>query len=360
MVFWNLNLFTVVIRTYLFSLVLEMFGEVKLLTFRVRGRDKVGAYVNGAVVDLRAAYADLLERTMSRASACQKAARLIPGDMVRFLTIGKNAVNASKKALDYVISEHRKDLTYDLKEIKLRAPIPKPGKIFALAGNYAEHFKEVQMELPKKSRPRCFVKISSIVIGPEEPILLPRGMPPHGKNVHVDWEAEPAVVIGRKGKYIPRDKAYEYVFGYTIMNDVSARRTGWTRSYKVSDLERDKFFDWFIGKNMDTFAPMGPWIVTKDEIENPQNLNFTLKVNGIVRQKSNTQFMIYTIPEIIEYLSTITTLYPGDVISTGTCSGIGWRPPDGRGGTYLKAGDILEIEFEKIGVLRNPVKEEPS
>jgi len=332
---------------------------LRLLTFSVKGRDRIGAYVDGHVVDLRAAYSSWLERDLSHSKALRRAARIIPSDMVRFIALGEHALKAAKVAIDHALSQMAEGLIFKLDDVKLKAPIPKPGKIFALAGNYAEHFREVGMELPAKSRPRCFVKISSIVIGPKEPILLPRGMPPHGRNIHVDWEAELAVVIGRKGKYIPRGDAYNYVFGYTIMNDVSARRTGWTRTYKVPDLERDRFFDWFIGKNLDTFAPMGPWIVTKDEIEDPQNLNFTLKVNGVIRQKSNTKWMIYTIPEIVEYLSTITTLYPGDVISTGTCSGVGWRPPDGKGGTYLKAGDIVEIEFEKIGVLLNPVKDEP-
>ncbi|KYH40876.1 MAG: 2-hydroxyhepta-2,4-diene-1,7-dioate isomerase [Candidatus Bathyarchaeota archaeon B26-2] len=332
---------------------------LRLVTFRVRGRERVGAYHDGVVVDLRAAYAALLGESMSRTKAMRRAARLIPGDMVRFLSLGDMSLEAAESALEYVGSKRIEGLTYDLNEVTLRAPVPRPGKIFALAGNYAEHFKEVGMVLPKKSRPRCFVKVSSIVIGPGEPILLPRGMPPHGKNVHVDWEAELAVVMGRRGKYIPKERAYEYVAGYTIMNDVSARRTGWTRSYEVPDIERDKFFDWLIGKNLDTFAPMGPWLVTKDEISDPQNLNFTLKVNGVTRQDSNTRWMIYKIPEIIEYLSTITTLYPGDVIATGTCSGIGWRPPDGKAGTYLKDGDVVEIEFEGIGILRNPVKEEP-
>jgi len=332
---------------------------LRLVTFRVRGRERIGAVRDGVVVDLRASYAALLEKFMGRGKALRRAARLIPRDMVRFLSLGRPALEAAEEALSYAGSRRVEGLTYELGEVVLRAPVPRPGKIFALAGNYAEHFREVGMELPEKSRPRCFVKVSSIVIGPGEPILLPRGMPPHGKNVHVDWEAELAVVMGRRGKYIPKERAYDYVAGYTIMNDVSARRTGWTRSYEVPDMERERFFDWFIGKNLDTFAPMGPWLVTKDEISDPHNLNFTLKVNGVTRQNSNTKYMIYKIPEIIEYLSTITTLYPGDVISTGTCSGIGWRPPDGKDGTYLKDGDVVEIEFEKIGVLRNPVKEEP-
>jgi len=186
---------------------------------------------------------------------------------------------------------------------------------------------------------------STTVIGHGEPIVIPRN------GNRIDWEAELGVVIGRRGKFISAEEAYDYVFGYTIVNDVSERRLKVPKEREPR--EGDRWFDWLNGKWFDTFAPMGPWIVTKDEIPDPHSLRISLTVNGEVMQDSNTNHMIFTVPELIQFISTLLTLEPGDVISTGT--------PEGTGaarGIFLKKGDLIRIKIERIGELVNPVESE--
>ena len=183
------------------------------------------------------------------------------------------------------------------------------------------------------------------VIGPGDAIRYPPGVR------RLDYEAELGVVIGRRGKFISAEEAYDYVFGYTIVNDVSERRLEVPKEREPR--EGDRWFDWLNGKWFDTFAPMGPWIVTKDEIPDPHSLRISLTVNGEVMQDSNTNHMIFTVPELIQFISTLLTLEPGDVISTGT--------PEGTGaarGIFLKKGDLIRIKIERIGELVNPVESE--
>jgi 2-keto-4-pentenoate hydratase/2-oxohepta-3-ene-1,7-dioic acid hydratase in catechol pathway len=236
---------------------------------------------------------------------------------------------------------------YRLDHVSLGAPIPWPGKILCLAGNYAEHIKEGGGEVAGKERmsPNVFMKPNTAVIGTGQAIVIPK------KGNKIDWEAELAVVIGKEGKYITHDRAYDYVAGYTIVNDVSERQLIIEKDREPS--ERNRFFDWLNGKWMDTFAPMGPCITTKDEIEDPHNLRITLRVNGETRQDSSTGNMIFNVPELVEFTSRLMTLEPGDIISTGTPSGVGSST-----GEFLKAGDVVEVEIESIGMLRNVVQAE--
>ena len=215
------------------------------------------------------------------------------------------------------------------------APVPRPGKLICIGLNYKDHAAESKMAIPEK--PVVFSKFSTTVIAPGEPVVLPR------QSKQVDYEAELAVVIGRHAKGVSADRAYDYVFGYTNLNDVSAR------DFQFADGQ------WQRGKSCDTFAPMGPTIVTADEIPDPHKLSIRLKLNGQIMQDSNTDQLIFGVPRLIEFLSETITLEPGDVIATGTPAGVGFarNPP-----VFLKAGDDMEVSIEGIGGLGTPVVEE--
>jgi 2-keto-4-pentenoate hydratase/2-oxohepta-3-ene-1,7-dioic acid hydratase in catechol pathway len=307
---------------------------MKLISFEAAGVSKLGALIDDKILDLRSTY-----EVAFPASAEKRAL----GNMMAYLNRGEAAKEAAQKAVDYARTNRAKAVWG---EGVLQAPVPCPPKLLLLAGNYAEHIREGGGEAPEKktTTPRFFMKPPGITITPhEQPIIIPPNA------VWVDWEAEFAVVIGKRGKFISAAEAYDYVAGYTIVNDVSERELR-IESERV-ERDMDDFFDWLNGKWIDTFAPMGPCLVTKDEIPDPDNLRITLKVNGITKQDSNTGNMIFNGAELIEFISRYITLEPGDVISTGT--------PEGTGhalGERLKDGDVVEIEVEKIGVLRNPVK----
>jgi 2-keto-4-pentenoate hydratase/2-oxohepta-3-ene-1,7-dioic acid hydratase in catechol pathway len=231
--------------------------------------------------------------------------------------------------------------------VKLCAPIERPGKIICLAGNYREHITESGFVAPEQAdviTQQVFLKPSTCVAGDGDDIRIGEA------NVMVGWETELAVVIGRRGRHIPAAEAYDYVFGYTILNDVSERRLN-SRLENRRKRELDGFFDWLAGKWFDSFAPCGPWVVTKDEIPDPHDLDITLTVNGELRQRGNTRDMIFPVHEQIAYASSIMTLEPGDIISTGTPAGAGLG-----GDTSLRDGDELVCEIEKIGQLRNRVR----
>lgn len=230
-------------------------------------------------------------------------------------------------------------------KVQLLAPIRPARNVFCVGWNYAEHFKEgnagrgadALQEIP--DHPALFSKNPDAIVGPEAPVWYPRGY-----SEELDWEVELAVVIGRQGRDIAAADAFDHIFGYTIANDVSIR-----------DIQRSWHGgQWFKGKNFDSHLPLGPWIVTADEIPDPQALRLTTRVNGVTKQDSNTRHMVFTIPRILQELSAGMTLRPGDVIITGTPEGVGMgrTPPE-----WLKPGDVMELEIEGIGVLRNPVSE---
>jgi 2-keto-4-pentenoate hydratase/2-oxohepta-3-ene-1,7-dioic acid hydratase in catechol pathway len=208
----------------------------------------------------------------------------------------------------------------------------RPGKIICVGLNYRDHAIESQMAIP--ASPVIFSKFPSCVIGHAEPVVLPLG------STQVDYEAELAVVIRRRAHQVTASSAMEHVLGYTCLNDVSAR------DFQFADGQ------WQRGKSCDTFAPLGPWIVTADEIPDPHALRIQLRLNGCTMQNSNTDQLIFRIPELIAFLSRTITLEPGDVIATGTPPGVGFarQPP-----VFLRAGDVMEVEIEGIGVLRNHV-----
>jgi len=220
-----------------------------------------------------------------------------------------------------------------LSQVKLLPPVPRPGKIVAVGLNYRDHAMESGATQPPKY-PILFAKFPNSITGPEDPIVMPVG------DSQIDYEAELAVVIGKKGKTIPASKAFEYVAGYMPLNDVSAR------TWQFGDKQ------WVRGKSPDTFCPIGPYLTTRDDVRDPQTLRIRARVNGAVLQDSNTSKMIFGVRELVEFISASITLEPGDIIATGTPDGVGvFRKPQ----IFLKPGDTVEIEIEKLGTLRNPV-----
>jgi 2-keto-4-pentenoate hydratase/2-oxohepta-3-ene-1,7-dioic acid hydratase in catechol pathway len=219
--------------------------------------------------------------------------------------------------------------------VKILAPI-EPRVILCIGLNYRKHAEETGAKIPEW--PVLFLKSPNTLQNPGDPIVLPTKL----RSNEVDYECELAVIIGRECKNVPKDRALEFVFGYTAANDVSAR--DWQKRFGGGQFCR--------GKSFDTFAPLGPAIVTKDEIPSPNSLRIATRVNGKTRQSSNTSDMLFDVPTLVEFLSGSTTLYPGTVILTGTPQGVGMamNPPQ-----YLAPGDFVEIEIEKIGVLSNPV-----
>ncbi|SFQ16612.1 fumarylacetoacetate hydrolase family protein [Caldicoprobacter faecalis] len=256
--------------------------------------------------------------------------------------------NAPATLLDFIrlSADDKKLLSYEpplpneqwlaIDEVELIAPIPRPVRnIFCVGKNYMDHIEEMNKDISGLNiqYPQYFTKATHTVTGPFADVPLHSDV-----TAQVDYEAELAVIIGKEGINIPEDKAMDYVFGYTIINDVTAR-----------DLQQNHS-QWFKGKSLDGFCPMGPWIVTRDEIIHPVELNISSWVNGELRQRSNTRHMIFSIPKLISILSQGLTLEPGDILATGTPAGVGmgFDPP-----RVLKSGDVVRIEVEKIGYIEN-------
>lgn len=211
---------------------------------------------------------------------------------------------------------------------RIGAPIHKPGKIICIGLNYSKHAAESGAEIPKE--PIIFFKAGSSLSGPFDPVIIP-------KNGHkTDWEVELAVIIGKRASYVNEDEAMDYVAGYAVHNDVSER-----------EFQLERGGQWVKGKSCDTFAPLGPYLVTKDEVADPHNLRLWLKLNGEKLQDGNTRDFIFNIPYVVSYLSQFMSLMPGDIISTGTPDGVGlgFKPP-----RYLKPGDVMELGVDGLGV----------
>lgn len=258
-----------------------------------------------------------------------------PNSMLEAIALGDSFYEDASKVGEWVNENNLVEELYKpIESVTLLAPIPKPAKnVFCVGKNYAEHAIEMGSKDDIPEHIMVFTKAPTSVIGHGETINEHKEV-----TAQLDYEGELAVIIGKQGKAINREEALEYVFGYTIINDVTAR-----------DLQaRHKQF--FIGKSLDTTCPMGPWIVHKSAIKNPNNLNIQTLVNGEIRQDSNTENFIFPVEEIISVLSQGMTLEPGDIIATGTPAGVGkgYKPP-----RFLKSGDMIEITIEEIGTLRN-------
>jgi 2-keto-4-pentenoate hydratase/2-oxohepta-3-ene-1,7-dioic acid hydratase in catechol pathway len=282
------------------------------------GISRLGAAIGEGVVDLSAA--------AQKSSGAGIAADMFPS-MARFLQFGEMGMAAAEKlAAAYTAS-------FMLAEVQLLPPVPRPGKIIAGGLNYRDHAAEAGVTALPKS-PIIFAKFSTSISGHGDAIVLP------SPDANTDYEAELAVVIGKKGKRISTANAYQHVAGYMPLNDVSAR------AWQFGDKQ------WVRGKSPDTFCPTGPWLTTRDEIADPHALAIRARVNGATMQDSNTSQLIFQIPELIEFISASITLEPGDIIATGTPAGVGvFRKPP----IFLQPGDVVEVEIEKLGVLKNPV-----
>ena len=310
---------------------------MRLVTYRKGGsKPRVGARAADAVLDLSALAADLGRER----GAVRRGRGGFPKTMLELIQGGPEALTKAREALahgDALLDRDGLDAVVDRKlavpsaKARLEAPIPRPARnIFCLGRNYREHAAERGAEAPP--HPVYFTKVPESVVAPGGKVVR------HAVTEQLDYEVELAVVIGTAGRDIPRDRALQHVFGYTIINDVTAR-----------DLQK-RHGQWFKGKTLDTFCPMGPMLVTADEIPDPQALSVALRVNGETRQSSHTSKMIFPVDECIAVLSEGFTVRPGDVIATGTPEGVGAAL-----GKFLKVGDKMEAEVEKIGVLENRV-----
>src|SRR5919108_3540158 len=310
---------------------------MRLVTFRKgSSRPRVGALVAEAVLDLTALSVDLARER----GTVRRGRGGIAKTMLDLIRGGAEALTTAREALAHgeallkrdgigAITERKLGAAAD--KVRLEAPIPRPARnVFCLGRNYKEHAAERGAEAPP--HPVYFTKAPECVLAPGGKIVH------HAATTELDYEVELAVVIGQAGRDIPRERALAHVFGYTVVNDVTAR-----------DLQK-RHGQWFKGKSLDTFCPMGPVLVTADEIPDPQTLNITLRVNGETRQSSHTSKMIFPVDECIAVLSRGFTLLPGDVIATGTPEGVGAAL-----GKFLKKGDKIEAEVERIGILANRV-----
>jgi len=286
---------------------------MKLATFTHQSQTRVGAVADDTIVDLSTAAPEL------------------PRDMIGILSGGRDALERARKAASGSAQRLR------LSEVKLEAPISRPPEFLAIGLNYRDHVAETGMKLPEF--PIFFNKQATCVNGPYDPIHLPRA------SSALDYEGELGFVIGRRCRHVPRNRAHEVIAGYFIVNDVSVR--DWQRRAQTMTL----------GKSWDTHGPIGPWIVTPDEIGDPHSLELKTFVNGDQRQHSNTKHLIFECFAQVETLSTVMTLLPGTIVSTGTPGGVAaaMNPPK-----WLVAGDVVRIEIERIGAIENRVIAEPA
>lgn len=296
------------------------------------GEVRLGVARDGELVDLVRAAAQL------NAPEAREAPELLR-DMLALVAAGPQALERVRE----LAGRAPEDAAITLASAPLLAPIPRPSKnVFCVGRNYAEHAVESRRAAGEQApsagprRPNIFTKVATTVIGPYDNI-------PHDARIsdNLDWEVELGVVIGQGGRRIPREQALAHVFGYTIINDVSAR-----------DLQHEPGMQWFIGKSLDGSCPMGPWIVTADELPDPSVARLSLAVNGVVKQSDTVASMIFDVPAIIASLAEFLTLEPGDIIATGTPAGVGFaRTPK----EFLRPGDIMESTIDMIGGLRNKV-----
>jgi 2-keto-4-pentenoate hydratase/2-oxohepta-3-ene-1,7-dioic acid hydratase in catechol pathway len=322
---------------------------MKLVTFHGQSRrDRIGALAaEGWIVDLNAAYASYLRNVEREGAYYALADARVPSDMRGLFENGDRGLDAGRAAVEYALKEgpemvgaSGEPILFRREKVRIKAPIV-PKKFFHTAGNFREHHEDAQKA--GFSHPILpwivFFQNVDAIIGPDEPIIYPEHL-----TEELDYELELAVVLKKAGKHFPADQAGEYIGGYVIFNDVTAR-----------DIQRREMKSGVFSfcKGIDTFCPLGPYIVTADEIPDPHNLAMQLRVNAKIRQESNTSKMSVTIQEIIAHYSPM-GYSAGDVLSTGTISGVAGFSEDPKS-LYLKPGDTVECEIEKIGVLRNPV-----
>ena len=300
---------------------------MKLVTYASASEARLGAMLDdGMIVDL------------NRASGGK-----LPANMIGFLDAGAGAMEVAQTTIDAARAEGSAGasasgviLSLDVADTRLVAPVPRPGKVLGIGLNYRDHAEETNAEIPK--RPVVFAKMPTCITGPGAPVHLPK------VSAALDWEGELCFVVGRRGRHISEADAMSHVAGFCNGNDVSVR--DWQFHAPT----------WMMGKGFDTHGPIGPWLVTPDEVPDVNNLDVKTWVNDELVQNSNTKHLIFGIAAIIAYLSAAFTLEPGDVVFTGTPAGVGVarKPP-----RFMKAGDVTRVEITGLGVLENPVIDEP-
>lgn len=275
---------------------------MKLIRFGEPGKEKPGVHINGKNFDLSGFVNDYDEAFFANDG------------------LGRLSALLSKQT----------ELPQLPEATRLGCPVARPSKILCIGLNYAKHAKETNAPIPNE--PILFMKATSSVSGPNDPIIIPKD------SVKTDWEVELAFVIGKKASYVDESEAMDHVAGYCLHNDVSER-----------EFQLERGGTWDKGKGCDTFAPLGPWMVTRDEISDPHNLRLWLSVNGVMMQDGNTDDLIFSIPQLVAYISRFMTLLPGDIVSTGTPAGVGlgFTPP-----VYLKPGDVVELGIDGLGSSR--------
>jgi acylpyruvate hydrolase len=310
---------------------------MRLISFRYQGEIRIGTAVAAdRIIDLNSAYRTMLEEN-GNLRAKQFAEALVPSDMKSFLQGGIQSLEEAEKAVEFALGTGAgqpfdRRLIFDMAEVKIEPPIGNPGKIICVGHNYREHILEMGREIPKI--PVVFAKFSNTLIADGDAIPKPV------VSDQLDYEAEFAFIIGKLGRNVSYDDAMDYVAGYTVANDISVR------DYQKMTLE------WLKGKTFDGTLPLGPSIVTKDEIPDPHSLDIRLTVNGEERQRSNTQNLVFNVPFLVSFLSKIMTLDPGDIILTGTPGGVGMaRDPQ----VFLRHGDNVRVEIEGLGLLENVI-----
>jgi 2-keto-4-pentenoate hydratase/2-oxohepta-3-ene-1,7-dioic acid hydratase in catechol pathway len=332
-------------------------GQLKLVTFvePYYKQERVGFLVELKVVDVNYTYsAFLAEEENEDEDEAQRIANIeTPPSILGTIRGGQRSMDAVKKCYSFVRRRlsaeaeirgpHGEVAFHNLGSIALKAPVPRPGKIIHTAGNFREHAKEGAESGWEFPIPRwiSFLKSPSSVIGPMDDIVYP----PYTKML--DHEIELAIIIGRRAKYVKKENAYDYIAGFTVFNDITAR-----------DIQREEMKSGLLnfGKNLDTFAPLGPCLVPKEEIGDVHNLKIECRVNGEVRQSSDTNHLSVSIPEIVEHYSWV-SLEPGDIITTGTVSGVAAFRKEAKK-YFLRPGDLLESEIENIGTMKNRIVSE--
>jgi acylpyruvate hydrolase len=312
---------------------------MRLVTYQHEGQSRSGAQLDELIIDLNRAYNTAVKH-IGNEDELAVAAMRVPPDMIDLLRGGDASLRAAQQALDFVRSQlkekdntlEQQGIVYALESVSLLQPVLRPGKVICLGLNYRDHAKEAGMAIPEY--PVLFHKVAGSLIGHNQPVVVPRS------SSKIDFEGELTIIIGRRGKYIAEHEALSYIAGYTIGNDVSARDLQFRTS------------QWTTGKMLDTFGPLGPALVTRDEVPDPNALHIKTTLNGQVMQDGNTAEMIFRVPFIVSYISEIVTLEPGDIILTGTPAGIGnTRTPP----VFMKPGDTVTVEIERLGVLTNPL-----
>lgn len=255
-------------------------------------------------------------------------------DMNNFLSHGHRAMDLARELQQRALRDW--NTWIPIASVHLRCPVPRPSKIVAIGLNYRDHAEEARLALPKE--PLFFAKFTSSITGPFDPVVIPHADP------EIDYEAELAFVIQKRAKHVNADDAYDYVAGYMVLNDVSARK------WQFGDKQ------WTRGKSCDTFCPAGPWLTTRDEVPDPHHLRIIARVNGRITQDSDTSNMIFGVPQLIEHITEAVTLEPGDIVATGTPAGVGVfrKPPQ-----FLKPGDVAEVKIDALGAIRNTMQAEP-